>query len=177
MRTTTALIAACCMAIGGCSCLLPFGGECREWSTSDIERPPPSDLPGRGESGMGRRTPAASDRVQPRRDSLFLALRASLEATARAQEEVHTQEGAYTPDPARLALLVEYDTWPGVVVAIDVANDYGWSARATHGELRGHSCVISVGAQGRAPRINTARERRPGHADPGVVVCDSDRGG
>lgn len=167
MRTAMLVIIGCSMLLGGCC----YSVE----AMCDLEMvpAPPSEVPVHSASGVRRQTVPEPSRARLVRDSLFAAVRAALEATARAQEQLRIAHGTFTADVDRLAELAGYDTASAVVVRIEFASESSWSASATHPQLRGHSCVISAGS-GHAPRIHTMRDKRPGHTDPGRVVCDAD---
>lgn len=173
-------------SLTGCLCrnsAWAMGGDCDREPI--IERAPPSDLPG-GPKARGRPPgpPAFDDSSEVAvaipvslptvtvPDSLFVDLRAALDVVARAQERFHADHGLYTPDLLRLIPVDDDSIATGVVLKIESADSAGWSASATHPAVRRRSCVISFTRGNRAPRINTLRERRPGHAAPGVVMCD-----
>ena len=107
-------------------------------------------------------TGSALDAVQPR-----IQMRVDLRNLVRSQDTWFAQQGAYSKRTEPFAL--QYLWHRGVKITMLSATDDAWSARATHTNWPGKSCVIWLGPVSQRPATDVQR-RVPDQ--PAVPVCD-----
>jgi hypothetical protein len=107
-------------------------------------------------------TGSALDLVEP-----TIQMRVDLRNLVRSQDTYYGTQGIYSRRTEPFAL--QYLWHRGVTIVILSANDLSWSARATHANRPGKSCVIWFGPVTQRPV--TEAQRRSAER-PGIPVCD-----
>jgi hypothetical protein len=95
-------------------------------------------------------------------------MRVDLRNLVRSQDTYFGTQGVYSRRTEPFAL--QYLWHKGVHISILTANDAAWSARATHVDRPGKSCVIWLGPVAQKPSTD-GEKRTP--EQPGTPVCDS----
>jgi hypothetical protein len=104
----------------------------------------------------------ALDLVEPN-----IQMRVDLRNLVRSQDTWYGTQGVYSRRTEPFAL--QYLWHRGVTITILSANDVSWSARATHANRPGKSCVIWFGPVATRP-VTQAQRRTPER--PGIPACD-----
>jgi hypothetical protein len=98
-------------------------------------------------------------------------MRASLRELAAAQEAYFADHGTYTTDLVALKLFPR-KVRTGAMAQVIFAGGRGWSAMATHPELRHRSCVVYVGNRSELPSIPTTLADLMPAVVEGDPACD-----
>jgi hypothetical protein len=114
------------------------------------------------DAAAGPDTGSALDQVEP-----TIQMRVDLRNLVRSQDTWYGTQGVYSRRTEPFAL--QYLWHRGVAITILSANDVSWSARATHANRPGKSCVIWFGPVATRP-VTQAQRRTPER--PAVPACD-----
>jgi hypothetical protein len=158
----TSALSACCSSYSPYLCNL-----------GPVVPPPPSDIPTRTRAEPA--PPPAGGAAAPYDvlgDALIRDMRAALADMASAQERFRSVTGSYASEIRQLRRRAGLRVPSRILLQIESAASRSWSGRAAHPVLPDHSCVISVGPPGEAPRIATSLGTHRGDTSPGTIVCD-----
>ena len=98
-------------------------------------------------------------------------MKAALRELAAAQEAYFADNGSYTTSLVALKLFPK-KVRTGAIAQVIFAGGRGWSAMATHPQLRHRSCVIYVGSRSELPTIPTTMADLMPAVVEGDPACD-----